>query len=624
MKTLLLAEHHAPTREHLHGILSVAGFRVIAVGDPMSALSALESERPGLVVVAVDFPKLDGAHFGVKVRASEVAGKALLVVIDHGHLGRARGVTAILNLKANAYVPDPLKGGALVERIQALQAAVPPAPRAEQGVMATLARTPASSGELKTHPLPAFLHSLYRLERDGLLVATHRELTRRVFVVRGRPVHYDSTARQDSFPRYLVERQKLTEDQETRVQAALAEGMRIGAALVDAGAAIGDGGEDLLLLLREYTREKVAQVVGMREGRYTFHPGDEFLVGLATVEIPALAPILQGARLALTVKTFARPLVGHLDEFPSRSADFSRDLAALGLDRGDLKIAMQINGKTALRDLLAHGRGDLRDAYSLFWFLQLVGAITFASRPPSSEAPDRIAPRKRKSLPAEVAASLREGAVNIIAGSYFKVLGLPITADAESVETAYREIASRYHADAYAEFDVADLQDLLDSVQEKLTAAYRVLSVDEKRKAYLRYLLSRLDVGRATAINTDAEIALKRGDQALRRKDITTALVSFERAVALNPREPEYYSYLAWATFQGGKGSKEERGKAAQKILKKALALNPYLERASVILAIIEDATGDHAGARKRLVKALEANPNSQLAKAALRKVGRP
>lgn len=627
MKTLLLAEHHAPTREHLLGVLALAGYRVKAVGDAAAAVETFNAERPSAVVIAADFPKLGTSHVGSVIRAAEGGARVQLIVIDHGHLGRAKGVASILELKANAYIADPLKKNVLVERLAAVLASESPAPAATppRGLALTLSRHPAYSGELKPHPLPAFLQASFRLERDGVLVVTHRELTRRVFLVRGRPAHYDSTARQDSFPRFLVESGKLTEALETRVQAALSGGLRIGAALLEAGVELGDGGgEELLQLLRDYTREKVVQVIGMREGRFAFFAGDEFLAGLATVEIPALAPLLEGSRRSLPLKAFAGPLVEHLDAFPSRTAEFSRDLPALGLDKQDLKIAMQINGRARLRDLLAHGRGDLRDAYSLFWFLSLAGVVAFAKSPPDSALPDQIVPRRRKPLPAEIATSLREGAVNVIAGSYFKVLGLPITADTEAVESAYREIASKYHADAWAEYDLSDLQDLLDSVQEKLTAAYRVLSVKEKRKAYLGYLLSRLDAGRVAAINTDAEIALKRGETALRRGDLTTAILSFERAIELNPREPEYYSYLAWATFRGGKGSREDRGKSAQKVLKKALSLNPHLERASIILAIIEMELGDSSAARKRLVKVLENNPRSQLAKAALRRAGRP
>jgi tetratricopeptide (TPR) repeat protein len=149
-----------------------------------------------------------------------------------------------------------------------------------------------------------------------------------------------------------------------------------------------------------------------------------------------------------------------------------------------------------------------------------------------------------------------------------------------------------------------------------------VLSIEEKRKAYLQYLMSRMDVGRSTTVNVDAEIILRRGEAALKRKQYRSALIHFEEAVTLNPQEPEYYSYLAWATFLAGTGPKEDRAKAAQKVLRKALSLNPYLERALIISAIIDSET-DASGARKKLLKVLELNPNSQLAKAALRKVGR-
>ena len=54
--------------------------------------------------------------------------------------------------------------------------------------------------------------------------------------------------------------------------------------------------------------------------------------------------------------------------------------------------------------------------------------------------------------------------------------------------------------------------------------------------------------------------------------------------------------------------------------VKKALAINPTLERAQVISAIIDIDLGDAGAAHKKLIKVLEANPRSPLAKAALRK----
>lgn len=631
MKTVLLAEHHAPTLRHLAEALAQHGYSVRTAGDPATAMERLVSERPDAVVLAVDFPRLEGAHLGALVRASDHGARMPLIAIDKGHLGKARGVSAILDIQANAYVADPTKLAELNSKLDALVQAADSAKAAgASGLQAVLARPPVASGELKGYPLPAFIHSLVQLQREGVLVVAFRDLTRRVYFLGGAPVNYDSNARQDSLPNYLVERGDLTPPQAEAVLKALSGGLRIGAALAEAGVDL--QGEALHDKLSDYTREKLAQVIGMREGRFAFYAGNEFASEVAAVEVPALAPVLEGARRAFSLKIFAQALRGHLGEFPHRTPEFGKQLPALGLDTQDLKVAMQVNGRILLKDLLAHGRGDLHRSYSLMWFLNLAGCLGFSTTPVAGSAEeqaytvqDRIAPRKRKPLPPETMARLRDAAVKIITGSYFRVLGLDIAADTEAVEKAYHEVATTFHPDSYPEHDTSEIQDLLDSVQEKLSASYRVLSVEEKRKAYLQYLFSKMDVGvgRATQVNVDAEIALKRGEAALRRKDPRSARIAFESAVALNPREPEYYCHLAWATYLSEDGDIKARAKAAQKLLKKALGLNPYLERAIIITAIIDAELGEHSTARRKLLEVLKLNPGSALAKAALLKVGR-
>jgi tetratricopeptide (TPR) repeat protein len=560
------------------------------------------------------------------IRNSDRGVRLPIIAIDKGHLSKAKGVGAILDIKANAYIPDPMKPNELVSKLGALLAALQSSVGEASGLQKVMERPPMSTGDLQGFPLPALLHSFFRAQREGVLVVAHRDLTRRVFLIRGSPINYDSTARQDGLPQFLAERGDLTDAQADALRDALARGSRIGTALVELGVSL--QGEELLQKLRDYTRDKVAQVVGMREGRYAFYGGNEFADGIASVEVPGLAPILEGARRTFPLKVFAQPLRARLEHFPFRTPDFGKDLPALGLGTADLKIAMQLNGRFVSKDLLAHGRGELRETYSLLWFLHLAGDVKFSPKPvasaeePAYAAADKIAPKKRKPLPPELVAELRDAAVKIITGSYFRVLGLDITADTEAVEKAYHQVAQRFHPDSYPEYDTSEIRDLLDSVLDKLAASYRVLTIEEKRKGYLQYLLSRLDVGRSV-INVDAEIAIKRGESALKRKDAPTALRAFEEAVALNPREPEYYTHLAWATYLAGSGDKKAQAKAALKLLKKASALNPYLERAIVISAIIEGETGDLTAARKKLRKVLELNPNAQLAKAALLKVGR-
>ncbi|RKG78485.1 DUF4388 domain-containing protein [Corallococcus terminator] len=589
------------------------------------ALEHFSADNPDVVVLGVDLPRVEGQHVVHLIRGHSQGGRVPIVAIDKGHLGRARGVGSVLDLKVNAYIPDPLKPGELVPRLESLVKAAQA--QVLTGLSATLSRPAVAAGDLKAWPLPALLHSLYRLRRDGVLVVAHRDLCRRVYFLRGGPVNFDASAKQDALPRFLRERKVLTEAQEPAVVESLASGLRIGAALADVG--VEAVGEELLSLLRDFTRDRLGRVLAMREGRFAFYAGDEFSSEVAAVDQPALAPLLEAARQRMPLRVVAAALRAHLNEYPVRSADFGRDLQAMALDTEDIKLAMQVNGRIVLKDLLAHGRAELRAAYTLLWFLRLTGGVTFSPVPVASgtdvlsaAAPDVIAPRKRKTLPAETAAALREEAVRIITRSYFGGLGLHIAADKEAVERAYHETAMRFHPDTYAEFDISDLKDLLDQVQEKLSASYRVLSVDEKRRAYLQYFFSRQEVvGRATAINVDAEISLRRGESALKRGDYRTAIQGFQEAVALNEHEPEYYSYLAWALYRGSVGSLMQRALAARKVLKKALTLDPYLERAQIIAAIIEIDLDDAPLARKKLMKVLELNPYSVLARAALQKV---
>jgi len=629
VKTVLLADHHPPTLEHLREALIQAGYAVRATADPSRAMEHVLAEPLDAILVSIDFPRLSGQHLCQLVRAHDQAGRVPVIAMDHGHLSRPRGVSAILDLKASAYVADPMKVADLKAKLSSLLGAGAARPAPAGGVQGVVSRPPIASGDLKLLPLPSLLHSFHRLQRDGILVVAHRDITRRVYFLKGAPVSFDSSARNDSFSIFLSERGLLTQDQVNAVTRSMAGGLRLSTALADAGVAL--QGDDLLARLREYVVDRTALVVGMREGRYAFYLGTEFAGEVAKVDVPALAAVLEGARRSFALKVFVQPLRMHGGEFPCRTPQFGQDLPVLGLNRQDLKIAMQLSGRLPLRELVAHGRGELRETCSLLWFLLLCGDAELSPKPVAASehesayaaATEKIAPRKRKGMPAEKVAELRDAAVKVLTGSYFQVLGLDITADSEAVEKAYHEVGIRFHPDTYAEYDTSEIRDLLDSVQDKLSGAYRVLSAEDKRKAYVHYLLSRSGGARSAPINVDAEIALKRGELAMKRKDFISARQAFEQAVSLNGREPEYYSYLAWTTLVAGNGDRKERLRSAQKIIKKALAMNAYLERPQVIAAIIDLEQGDATAAHKKLIKTLEMNPRSELAKAALRKARR-
>jgi tetratricopeptide (TPR) repeat protein len=590
------------------------------------ALEEFISFGPDAAVVAVDFPLTDGGHLAHQITAWRRSAPVPVVAIDKAHLGAPTGVAAILELGVNAYVADPLKGTELLAKLGSLLAAAS-ARDAPKGLQLTLSRSPLLTGNLKDGSLSGVLHSMYRLGRDGILVITSQKSTRRIFFREGVPVNCDSSSRRESLLHYLKQSGLLSAEQEERVLSLLANGALIGAAIAGAGIAI--EAEELLSRAREHVRRRVAQLVGMASGGYAFYAGSEFLSEVETFKIAPLVPILQGARQAFPLKYFSAALRPKLDKYPVRSASFAADVPDLGLEPTELSLVMHLDGTASLREVLAHGRLDLRLSSSLMWWLTLTGDVEFRDEPAvgagqSEPMPIEAAPvRRRKPMPEETLTELQESAVKILTGSYFGALGLDIAADAEAVEKAYRDMSAKFHPDSYAEFDASSIAGLLADVQEKLSAAHKVLSVDDKRRSYLEYLLTRLESGRTQPVNVDAEIALRRGLNALSKQDFRSAVQHFEEATRLNPREPEYYCCLAWANYRLRSGERSERAKEAKRLLKKALALDSTSLRAETLYAIVEGEVGEVPAARQRLLTVLRNHPDLQIAKAALRAVGK-
>jgi DNA-binding response OmpR family regulator len=137
VRRILLAEGHGPTREFVSQRLAAAGFEVLAAEDSQEAYELYASQRPAVVVLAADFGEDAGAALAKRLR--EVDARVLVVVADKEHLGKARGLTAVLPMKANAYVPNPTTRE-LVDKVQQLVAQSAAAQGALRGASLVLSR----------------------------------------------------------------------------------------------------------------------------------------------------------------------------------------------------------------------------------------------------------------------------------------------------------------------------------------------------------------------------------------------------------------------------------------------------------------------------------------------------
>jgi CheY-like chemotaxis protein len=621
VRRVLLAEGHAPTREFIAQSLTVAGFEVLVAEDPQQAYELYGSQRPAAVVMGADFAYPGGAALAQRLR--QVDPRVLVVVADKEHLGKARGLQAVLPMKANAYVADPTRRE-LVEKVQHLLAQTAAGSAPLRGAALVLSRAPSARGDVKPGVVARLLHQIWRALSDGILVADEGGRERRILTLRGVPVAFQSPEAADSLVGWLAANGRLDDAARAVALEGMATGLSAGAALIAAG--VLEPGEPLQATLRAHLKAMVVRAVGAKEGRWRFHSGAEFAPEVHPVEILPLQAVLEGARAGVPVRHFADALRGVMEAYAVRTAEFQRLLPAAALSSADLRLALSLEGRATTREFL-DGTKDLKEALSLLWFLSLIDAVAFHDEPATGDDPYAShARRKRKPLPADRGEALRQAALQILPGTYFHALGVDIAASAEEIEHAYQEVSSRFHPDGFAEYEVGDLADLLAAVQDKVTAALRVLSNDEKRRAYLSFLLLKFELtgARRPGIDVDAEIALKRGERALLVRRNAEAVAAFGAAVEKNPKEPEYLAMLGFAELFDPVLPPSQRAAEAKRNARKALQLQPDHARATAVLALAERLTGDAAEARKIVLAGLKAHPANEVLKEVLHRLNRP
>jgi DNA-binding response OmpR family regulator/tetratricopeptide (TPR) repeat protein len=616
---ILLAEHHGPTREHVARDLAAAGLEVLLAEDAARAYEVFVGQRPVALVAAADLPALPD----LVRRVREAEPRALVIVTDRQHLGKAVGKTALLPIAPNAYVADPT-GPLLLDRVRKLVAQASAARPQPHGTALVLSRAPAAHGEVKPAVVARLMHQVWRSFSEGVLVLEGAGPERRLFFLRGVPVAFASTDPAESLARWLLDGGRMDAAAHQAALETMAAGLSPGAALIAAG--VLEPGEPLQAALRAHLKASVVRCVALREGRWRFHAGREFTSEVQAVEILPLQSVLAGARAGLPARQFSEALRAVTEAYPARTGDFQQILPAAGLSSTDLRLALSIDGRTRTREWLDARSGDLKDALSLLWFLSMIGGVAFREAPETADAAyGKAPPRRKKPLPGDRAEAVRQAALQMLPGTYFHALGVDIAADDAEVERAYQEVASRFHPDGFAEYEVGDLADLLASVQDKVTAAYRVLSNPEKRRAYLSFLLLRFELtgARRPGIDVDAEIALKLGERALRSRRSAEAVTALRLAVERNPREPEYLAMLAFAALHDPVLPPSERAQEARRVAGRALGLAPDHPRALAVLALAEERLGDAAEARRAVLAGLKTHPENEVLKQLLFRLNR-
>src|SRR6476659_4614431 len=174
MTKILVVDDEANVQRLLQYTLKQAGYTVAVAGDGLEALKLWASEQPGLILLDVSLPKLDGYGVAERIRADE-GGKILfsivMVTTEKEVEQKVRGLRA----GADDYLVKPFHQAELLARIKSLLARFAP-----RDVL--LARPPmgrilafyGAKGGVGTTPIAI-----------NSAIALHRELGRKVCLIDG-------------------------------------------------------------------------------------------------------------------------------------------------------------------------------------------------------------------------------------------------------------------------------------------------------------------------------------------------------------------------------------------------------------------------------------------------------
>jgi two-component system phosphate regulon response regulator PhoB len=117
-RDILVVEDEADIRELLRHVLEAAGYAVRAVGDGEAALREVRAARPGLLLLDLMLPGMDGLDLCRRLRERPETRELPIVMLTAR--GEENDVVAGLNLGADDYVTKPFSPRVLLARLQAV------------------------------------------------------------------------------------------------------------------------------------------------------------------------------------------------------------------------------------------------------------------------------------------------------------------------------------------------------------------------------------------------------------------------------------------------------------------------------------------------------------------------
>lgn len=580
---------------------------LLAAWGLMSALTVAEQSRSNPVSFAVPSAAPPSISFGTEYAGST----ATRVVIPA--------------------MPQPAPGPA---------ASAPPAPAAVElpelrleeieiidpkEVEAELQRlTVPASGSLPHYPLPRLLFELYTATFTGALHLKRQGVERTLYLRAGLVVRVDSHLLSENLGRMLVQHGRITEAQYAEAQEIqFAEGVRQGDALMQIGAV-----DELMLLnaLAEQTAEKLANSFAWRDGEYSLEVMKHLPASLIISEVSPIDGIWRGVSEHYdlpSLETFFQPFRDH---YLVTTASFSMHFGTLGSHLQSLGLQSVLDGHTTVAAALNSFPNRRLPVAQAVYVLMVVDMLRPSARPgtaPSSEIERPAEPPPPAPDEGELAGRIAREYMRLKTANYFSALGVPPSADAQQVQSAFDQLRRHLCLDDLPQDLPPVSRQRAREIRDILARAARTLSNTEMRDLYRDALgLPREpaltsgvtgDLRSGEAVEMDRVLAGERaylkGRALMEAGKLPQARTKFHQAIEHHNSEPTYRVALGRAILLEGVGGDAAARRDAAICFRQALQLDPAHIEANLQLARLFILVGNAAQARPLLDMVLRRSP---------------
>lgn len=582
---ILIAEDNQSLALNISQLLSRQGFVVEHQADGGSALRAIATHPPHLLLLDLKLPGLHGLDLLKKLRQSPRTNHLPVIIISGiskdeplSRAARALGVSH--------YLEKPFKAGALLQAIAQL---LPGA-------------NPGQGG----HPVFQSLRSAFLKEFCGRLELSVSGTLHHLTFVRGAPVSLCPGFQHPDFGRFLFDKKLLSETEWSCFKASPANRFNF---LVQIGCF------DFTTLLQaelDYLEQEILAGFPLiaESARW------QSMANLA-LQQPALLNVPQlfyagyhqtpdhGARL---IKTFEH-------RFATTTEDFYRHINFLTLNEPEQRLLARINGQKRLAELCP---GD-HDFGPLLLTLTSLNMLRFAAEPTPAALPEGLPIRvlfnacedEFEAAGAEALESFSdlvdadEGAVTAISAigqlpaavvsaetedlgqevrlmakslegqDHYQVFGIkPAKFSIDLLKERYFAITRRFGPDILMQLGGEEAM-LLEKILSRVATAYDTLSDVVKKERYDELLGSeKIGLGREGDDRFQAEVQAESGKVFLDMEDWDSAEKALQEAVNFDPNNGDFLASLAWAIYRNPKNAASQAmHNKAKQMLNKALTM---------------------------------------------------